>query len=409
VAIISLNYAPERTGIARYTASLAQGLARRGHDVHVITTHPHYPDWKIEPGYGEWRRDELLDGVRVRRVRHFVPKRPSWIPRALAEISFGIRAVFSPWGRPDVVVLPSPALFASALVLLRARLFARGAATVVWVQDLYSLGASETQGSEGSAVAALSRVESATLRSADGVALIHPRFRDRVVESLGVAPERAGVIRNWTSVAAIDKAIDRDAVRLRLGWNPGETVVMHTGNMGVKQGLENIVEMARLAEAIQLPVRVVFTGGGSQKAKLVELAHGLTNVVFLDSLPDGEFEEVLNCADVLLLNEKPGVAEMAVPSKLTTYFSTGLPVVAATDSSSISAAEIESSGGGLRVDPGDPAALLEAVSRLRADSQLRARLGMAGLAFRDAYLAEDAAIDSYVEWLQTLVSAHSHS
>ncbi|HEY0248655.1 MAG TPA: glycosyltransferase [Gryllotalpicola sp.] len=411
VVIVSLNYAPERTGIARYTSSLAQGLAKRGHQVQVITTHPHYPEWKIHPGYGQWRRDEIVDGVPVRRLRHFVPRRPSWIPRALGELSFGLRALFTRWGRPDVVVLPSPALFASSLVLLRARLFSRAAATVVWVQDLYSLGASETQGSGGSLVAALARVESATLRGADGVALIHARFRDRVVASLGVEPQKAGVIRNWTSVVAVDRAIDRDAVRLRLGWAPDELVLMHTGNMGVKQGLENIVEMARLAEAIQLSVRVVFTGGGSQKDRLVAQAAPLSNVVFLDSLPDGEFEEVLNCADVLLLNEKPGVAEMAVPSKLTTYFSTGLPVVAATDAASISAAELSVSGGGIRVDPGDPAALLEAVSRLRADSALRARLGMAGLAFRDAYLTEDAAIDSYEEWLQSLVEsrAHTHS
>lgn len=376
----------------------------------VITTHPHYPDWKIEEGYGQWRRSEVVDGVPVCRVRHFVPRNPSWVPRAVAEITFGLRAIFSSWGRPDVVVVPSPALFASALVLLRARLFARTAATVVWVQDLYSLGASETQAAGGGSVAAaLARVESATLRSADGVAAIHPRFRDRIIESLGVEPERAGVIRNWSSVSELDLAINRDSTRLRLGWAPTETIVMHAGNMGIKQGLENVIEMARLAEAIQFPVRVVFTGGGSQKDRLVELARGLSNVVFLDSLPEGEFEEVLNSADVLLLNEKPGVAEMAVPSKLTTYFSTGLPVVAATESSSISAAEIASSGGGLRVDPGDPAALFEAVSRLRADSKLRARLGASGLAFRDAYLAEDAAIDNYVDWLRTLVDHHSHS
>lgn len=407
IAIISLNFAPERTGIARYTTSLAQGLVKRGHDVQVITTHPHYPDWQIQAGYGEWRRDELVDGVRVRRLRHFVPKKPSWIPRALAEVTFGARSTFSSWGKPDVIIMPSPALFASSMVLARARLFARKSATVIWVQDLYSLGASETQGSKASIVGALAKVESATLRHADAVAVIHPRFRDTVVSELGVQRERAGVIRNWASVAELDENLDRAAVRRRVGWANDETVLLHTGNMGVKQGLENIIETARLAEAISLPARFVFTGGGSQKDALVERAKGLSNVQFLDSLPDGEFEQVLNSADVLLLNEKPGVAEMAVPSKLTTYFSTGLPVIAATDAASISAAEIEASGAGLRVDPDDPAALLEAVTRLRAEPALRKRLGSAGLAFRDANLAEEAAIDHYVDWLRELVAEHA--
>ena len=88
---------------------------------------------------------------------------------------------------------------------------------------------------------------------------------------------------------------------------------------------------------------------------------------------------MLHAADVLLLNEKPGVGDMAVPSKLTTYFMTGKPVVAATDHSSAAAAEIRAAAAGVVVAPGDPRALLEATLAIGRDKPAAVRFGKAGL------------------------------
>ena len=73
---MGINYPPEHTGIAPYTGAMSLGLARRGIAARVITAHPHYPDWKVKPGYGQWSRRELLNGVDVKRVRHYVPSPP---------------------------------------------------------------------------------------------------------------------------------------------------------------------------------------------------------------------------------------------------------------------------------------------------------------------------------------------
>ena len=73
VLVLGLNYPPEKTGISPYTGSMARGLARRGFITRVLTTHPHYPDWKVQPGYGEWSRSEQIDGVAVTRLKHYVP------------------------------------------------------------------------------------------------------------------------------------------------------------------------------------------------------------------------------------------------------------------------------------------------------------------------------------------------
>jgi colanic acid biosynthesis glycosyl transferase WcaI len=407
IAILGLHYSPEPTGNAPYTASLAAGLRRHGHDVRVITAHPHYPEWRVRDGYGGWRRTETIGGVAVTRLSHYVPRRPSGIRRLLSELSFGARLLVERWGSPDVVLLVSPALFSSAVAGLRLRLLPRRAAHAVWVQDLYSLGVVET-GEGGSTVAQVMRaVESSALRRAHGVAVIHDRFRDYVVDELGVQSPRVEVIRNWSHVHPA-VAVDRSAVRSRFGWGD-ETVVLHAGNIGAKQGLENVVEAARLVDREGTPVRFVLLGDGNQRTAVQGAASGIRSVQFVDPLPDGEFEQMLASADILLVNERPGMAEAAVPSKLTSYFSTGLPVIAATDAGSVTSAEIATSGGGVRVDAGSPRDLVDAVLAMRADPEGRAGYGAAGRRFRETALGADAAIARYASWLTALAEQHGRA
>lgn len=119
ILVVGINYAPEPTGIAPYTSGMCRGLQDLGHDVRVITAMPHYPQWTIARADKVWARDEVVDGVPVRRLLHYVPARPTGVRRALSELSFGLRSVMTRWGRPDVVVCVSPALLAVCAAIMR--------------------------------------------------------------------------------------------------------------------------------------------------------------------------------------------------------------------------------------------------------------------------------------------------
>jgi glycosyltransferase involved in cell wall biosynthesis len=400
---MGLHYAPEKTGNAPYTTALASRLKSLGHDVHVLTSHPHYPEWKVRAGYGQWLRRETIRGVPVRRFAHFVPREPSAAMRLLSELSFGARLLFTRWGNPDVVLLVSPALFSTVLPVMRARWGFRRPAVGVWVQDLYSLGVVETGAGGGRVARVVAAIESFTLRSASGVSVIHDRFKQVVVSKLGMNAREVVVIRNWSHLQEVPP-FDREAVRSLHGWGRDETIVLHAGNMGAKQALENVIEAARIADQRGLNVRFVLLGDGNQRARLEALAAGTERVQFLKTLPDENFQQALGSADVLLVNEKPGVAEMSVPSKLTSYFSTGLPVLAATDEGSVTAGEVAASGGGIRVDAGNPGQLVDAVLTLGGDEALAGALGTAGRLFREQSLSEDAAVQRYAEWLTSLAN-----
>lgn len=397
VTILGINYWPEPSGIAPYTSGLAVGLAETGWDVTAVTSYPHYPDWKVSVEYDGRRISETLDGVNVHRRRSFIPRRPHGIFRLIMELSFGLVSTFAPWDRPSSIVMVSPALFSVAIAQFRARLFHRNAPVTVWVQDIYSLGVTETGvlGSFGAKV--MQFIESRVLRNADSVVVIHERFRSYLVDHLAVDESKVIVVRNWTHTDPT--FFDKRTSREKFLWR-NEVVVLHAGNLGAKQALENVVEAARLADELGTDIRFVLLGNGNQRDRLLSLAKGISRIEFLDSLDEPGFQMALAAADVLLVHEKAGLTEMAVPSKLTSYFASGTPVLAVTDKGSITAGEIEASKAGVRVDTDDPMALIAAAMTLGEDSTSSRIYGENGIRYGMANLSRANAVAQYDDHLK---------
>lgn len=401
VVLLGLNYSPEPTGIAPYTAGLAARLADSGFEVDALVAHPHYPEWAIKKGYGQWLATERSGGVRIRRHLHYVPRSPRGIRRLLSELSFGLRLISARWGSPEVVIAVSPSLFATAMATLRLRLTRSQSRLVVWVQDIYTLGLSET-GEGGGLVGHLTRwVEAWTLRAADSVVVIHSRFAEYVADELGVEPKNVTVIRNWSHLPNMEPVATEDA-RKALGWPADVPLAVHTGNMGVKQGLENVIDAARLADERNASVHFILVGDGGERRKLQNYAQGVSRVTFQAPLSDSAYQLALSAADVFLVNEKPGVSAMAVPSKLTSYFHAGRPIVAATDSSGIAASEIVDSRSGVVVPAGDPSALLNAVLDMDSTASHSALYGRNGQEYRERILGENVAINCWLRLLESL-------
>lgn len=398
ILFIGVNYAPEPTGISPYTTGMAEGLARRGHRVRVITSYPHYPWWRVPEEHARLAARGDAKGVAVRRLHHYIPRHPDTVRRALFELSFGVKALFAKWGAPDVVVVVSPALLASRLVALRARM--RRIPVITWVQDIYTLGVGEASGGAGGRI--IARVERSLADASTRVVVIHDRFRRMFVDGVGTSTP-IDVVRNWSHVPDVSDANRADA-RRRMGWHDDDIIVLHAGAMGAKQGLENVVHAAREATRRSSRVRFVLLGDGNQREHLESLGAD-PSLEFVDPLPDDLFLDTLAAADVLLANERPGLTEMSVPSKLTTYFATGLPVVAAVDASSTTHDEIVASGSGPVVPAADPVALVDAIEALVAQPAVAAAHGASGRAYRAAHLTPDAALDAFERTLSAVTTS----
>ncbi len=405
ITLIGLNYKPEVTGIAPYTADVAEGLSGRGYDINVVTGFPHYPQWAPDPRYAGPTIEEMVDGVHVTRHRHYVPGSMTVTQRAHLELSFGSRVARSRIPASDVVVCVSPALVSTGLVMARLKAQPFRPAVGVWVQDLYSRGVIETGTMHGSSASATTNLESGILRAADGVAVIHQRFADYAHDVLRVPESKLSVIPNWTHMP-YQPSMSRDHARDLLGWSRDSVIALHSGNMGLKQGLENVVEAARESDRRGGPVKFVLMGDGNQREMLEELGAGIGSLTFVRSLPEKEFRAALDAANVLLVNERPEVSEMAVPSKLTAYFGSGSPVLAATAAGSVTDQEVRSAGAGMRVDPADPAGLVEGVIALAADPERSAQLVRSGNRYLQHNMSRAVAMDRFEKWVHTLAAAH---
>lgn len=402
LTIVALNFDPEPTGTAPYTTFLAQHLASTGWEVTVVAGTPHYPQWGVHKGYQHSQRRILSSSARVLHLRHYVPSRPRLTNRVLMEVHFGLQAMFADWRDPDVVLFVSPALFSTAMAMAAGRLRYRQARTVVWVQDLYTRGVEEAHASASRWIAPLRRIEGAVLSAADRVIVIHDRFRRYVQEDLGVPSPCVREIRNWSHIPPVHDT-NRPAIRSRFGWTDDQVIVLHAGNMGVKQNLENVVDAARISEQKKTDLRFVLLGSGNQREVLEARAVGLSCLQFIDPLPDDQYAAALSAADILLVNERPGLQEMSVPSKLTSYFSSGRPVVGAVGRGSATASEIDRSGAGIVVPSGNPAVLCQALRRLGLDLANVSSMGENGLGYAREHLSAEAAMRRWDDVLRLLI------
>lgn len=376
VLILGMNYAPESTGIAPYTTEFAEYLAQAGHEVHVITAPPHFPQWKIWDGYQKRPRGpQLANGVWVHRTYAYVPRYPRKVlHRVLYDSIFSMSVLFGAIfiKRCDKVYVVSPPVqlgLTGWLVAKRHR-----APLFFHIKDIVSMavvGAGMVK--QTSVVSRLARkVEDLTHRCADLIGVICGAFEQHLRRT-GVPERKIVFFPDYIDTTTIRPGPRMGAFRERQMLAEKEFLVMYSGGISQKQGLDTLVEAA----AATPQFRVFIIGEGPTKPDLEKKvsAKGLSNVTILPLQPKHKLSEQLSAADVLVLTQKLAITDAVFPSKLLTYMACGRAIVAAAADNSETARFIRQHRVGIVVPPEDPAALAEALKLLASDPERAAELG----------------------------------
>jgi colanic acid biosynthesis glycosyl transferase WcaI len=417
VIVWGINYSPEVTGIAPFNRSLCDFLQAAGDDVRMVTSFAYYPHWRKTPAdAGRVVRTDVVAGVPVYRVWHYVPARVTTARRMLHELSFAIsstlRILFLP--RAEVYVVVSPPLLLGPCAWLVTRL--KRSQYVFHVQDLQpdaALGLGLVR--PGVFAGFLYRLEAWAYRGASGVSGIS-RGMLQAFARKGVPAKRRWYFPNGIELE--QRAVAAGAVatfRCQNGVASEALLAVYAGNIGKKQGLEILIEAAKVLSGqkggefeARAEVVIMIIGDGAERAALAAAVAraNMLNVKLLPLLSEDDYRGALAATDVALITQAAGTGQYFFPSKLLTVLAAGRPVVTVADADSELAQAVVAGGFGRNVPPGDGAALVEVLRALAKERAVLADWAERARAWVQPFSRERVLAD-YVQQLRAITLPES--
>lgn len=382
IIVWGINYAPEITGIAPHNVALCEFLQRRGQDVEMVTTFAYYPAWRKRPEdrYSFYRTD-CINHVPVHRCWHFVPERVSAWKRILHEGTFVLTSTLRvlTLKRADVYVIPSPPLLLGLAAWFVTSL--KRAPFVFHVQDLQpdaavGLGMLRT----GWFTRALYWLEAFAYEHAVRVSGISEEILD-AFRRKGVAETKLILFPNGVALPDSTEIIEPGRFRAKNGLRTDDFLAIYAGNLGVKQGLNILLDAAERLR-VDRHIRIVLCGDGAERASLEKNVRerALDNVLMLPLYSGRDYHELLVDADISLITQQSGSGNSFFPSKLLITLAHSSPVLTVADEESALARAVNEGRFGINLIPGKPDSLAETLRGLAAD---RARLKDWGEAGRE--------------------------
>lgn len=391
------------------SVGFARALGGCGHDVRILTGFPNYPSGRIYPGYrmSLWR-NEMIEGVPVLRVPLYPSYDRSGLRRMVTYLSFACCAappLLAGW-RPDVIYvwsLPTLGWLAAVASVLR------GIPYVIDIQDLWPDAAFNSGMISSWMGGGLRRLCSVAYGRAAGVAVLAPGLK-RTLADRGISPGRIEVIYNWCDEPAMSAALAEpsglDDPGFDLGFE-GRFNILFAGMMNRAQGLDAVINAARLAGEQNPRIQFVFLGSGRQADELRALAERVAPAFtrFLPRVPPAAAAHVQRRADVLLVHlRKSPLYSVTIPSKTGAAFFLGRPILMGVEGDARNL--VESAGAGLGCEPENPQSIAAAALRLASmPADELATMGQRGRSFYDRELSMKVGVDRFDAFLRRTVAS----
>lgn len=374
ILLIGGNFYPELTGIGKYNGEMMDWLAEQGNICTVITTYPYYPDWKVKSPYNKkayWFSKDFkavtgnaTNSIKIYRCPHFIPANPSGLTRILSDISFCLSATIMVFfllfkRKYDFIITVSPPFLTGILAIIYKKI--KRAKFFYHVQDLQIDAAADLQMIKSRIlIRLLFRIERFIFKQADLLSSISEGMIDRIKQKAG--REKVSFFPNWVDTSLFFPIAEKNLLKEAFGFKNTDEVVLYSGAIGEKQGLEAILYTA---ESLQnfFNLKFVICGSGPYKKKLEDLKSNLQlkNVIFLPLQPAEKLNEFLNMADVHLVIQKTNASDLVMPSKLTAILAVGgLAVITAPVNSSLFKV-VNNNQIGIIAEPENQAALTDAI------------------------------------------------
>jgi colanic acid biosynthesis glycosyl transferase WcaI len=396
-------YAPEDVSAAVLITELAADLAKRGHEVSIVTGAPNYPQGRVFKGYRNLPCSiEMLDGVRVIRTWSFIsPSKKTWA-RLFHYGTYSATAFLGGLcaGRPDVIVSYSPPLPLGLSAWLLSRIIHTRWA--LQIEDLYP-DAAIAAGvmTNKRLINFFLGMENFLYQHARRISVISKSFQQTLLAK-GIPKSKIEVIPVWADPDEVRPMQKENGFRRQHGLSQ-KFIVMYAGNIGQTSALEDVLGAAEILQG-QKDIQFVFVGEGIKKEALEAEVKSkkLSNILFLPYQPRELFPEMLAAADLGLVTLNAGAALSSLPSKIFNVMASARPILAVTPPGSEIMQIVEEAGCGWNVPPESSEKLAEAILQLKEREAALIQMGKNGRACLEKNYSRNTCVDAYEKMLTAL-------
>lgn len=370
IIVYGINYYPELIGIGKYNTELCEYLAEKGHKVTVATGFPYYPEWKIRKPYNtKLFMVEECQGIKIRRSYVYVPRKVTPRTRILHELSFMVSSFFNLLfsRRSELLITISPPLGLGLVACAISRI--KNIPFLFHVQDLQPDTAVEVGMLRSKPILRLLyKIEKLVYLQAARISVISNKMKEKIILK-GISKQKVVYFPNWVDTECIKPMPKTNRFR-KLNKLDDKFIVLYSGNIGIKQGWDVVLEVAKKTKDNK-KISYVIAGDGVYKEELCGKYRksGLENIIFLPLQPKEMLPYMLSAADICLIPQQRNVTDVTMPSKLLGMMASGRAVIAGANAGTELYNVLNDSGAGLIVEPENPEQLLEAIMKLYNEPQ----------------------------------------
>lgn len=336
--LLGPNYFPDDIGMARYATDLSLYLNKLGHNVEVLTAYSYYPQWKKRK---EDRRKlfstEYHENIKVLRSYIYVPNNPTTLRRTFQEITFFISSLLGSFRakRPDVILVYTTPITMGFLGVILKWIFR--CKLVINVQD-FQIEAAEALGlsKKNLAINILEKMELFSYKHSNLVGSVSNGMCNLLNTKKKVPIEKSFYWPNWIIPKQTEGSIVcKGNFRNRYGIKESDIIVGYSGNVGHKQGLETLVDLAvSFNKSNNVVFYLIGDGTGVEKIKKYAITKDVNNIRYLPLLSELEYAEFLKDLDVFFLPQRKTDVEIYFPSKLLVLLEAHILILLAADKNS---------------------------------------------------------------------------
>lgn len=207
----------------------------------------------------------------------------------------------------------------------------------------------------------LEKINFLSFTMADLVIVLGEDMKKRVCGK-GVKESKIEIVHDWADTSTIYPVKREENIFRNENDFDKYFTVMYSGNIGLTQGLDKIIEVAELLRSNN-KIKFILIGEGADKVKLQKKVQDLklTNVVFFPYQPKESLKYSLGAPDIHIITFIKGLAGAMVPCKIYGILATGTPFIAWIDSESLIYNIARNYKCGIAVTPGNVKSMAHAI------------------------------------------------